>query len=78
MRDSNKAIWFLTGAAFGAGIALLFAPQSGEETRTYLRSQARRGRDKVAEAGREVAEKGRRLFETGLELADEADDVFRS
>ena len=33
---------FLVGLAVGAGLALLFAPQSGAETRRYIRRRARR------------------------------------
>jgi gas vesicle protein len=33
---------FLLGALVGAGIALLFAPSSGEETQRRIREQARR------------------------------------
>jgi gas vesicle protein len=36
---------FLLGLAVGAGIALLIAPQSGEETRREIARQARRARD---------------------------------
>jgi gas vesicle protein len=36
---------FLAGATLGAVLALLFAPQSGEETRAQLRLRARRLRD---------------------------------
>jgi gas vesicle protein len=42
----------LLGVAIGAGVALLFAPRSGEETRTRIRRKARRAGD----AAREVAE----------------------
>lgn len=43
---------FVVGLAVGAGIALLFAPQSGEETRRQLKRQARR----VSSAARDAAE----------------------
>jgi gas vesicle protein len=49
---------FLLGLAVGAGIALLFAPQSGAETRADLRRGARRARRKArdfAEEAREAA-----------------------
>jgi gas vesicle protein len=42
----------LLGVAIGAGVALLFAPRSGEETRTEIRRRARRAGD----AARNVAE----------------------
>jgi gas vesicle protein len=49
----------LLGAAVGAGVALLFAPQSGDETRAELRRGARRARRKardLAESGREIVD----------------------
>ena len=36
---------FLIGAALGAGIALLLAPQSGEKTRSALKARARRAQE---------------------------------
>ena len=42
----------LLGVAIGAGVALLFAPRSGEETRTEIRRRAQRAGD----AARGVAE----------------------
>lgn len=45
-RDSGGGLGsFLLGALVGAGLALLFAPQSGEETQQELRDRARRIRD---------------------------------
>jgi gas vesicle protein len=38
---------FLGGAAAGAAVALLYAPQSGEETRDQLLGYANQGKDKV-------------------------------
>jgi gas vesicle protein len=70
--ESNKLVWFVAGASIGATLAILFAPQSGEETRGYIKDQARRGRELVGEKGRDAIETGRELFEKGRELADEA------
>lgn len=42
MGMSGQLAAFAIGAAVGAGLALLYAPYSGEETRQLL---ARRGRD---------------------------------
>ena len=41
---------FLTGALLGAGVALLFAPQSGREMRGLLRDSAARAKEELSEA----------------------------
>jgi gas vesicle protein len=78
MRDNNGSplIWFFTGAALGAAIALLYAPQSGEETRKLIGQKAREGRDALGERGEELMGRGRELFDRGREMADEAADMF--
>ena len=43
-RSGSSITALLTGIAIGAGLALIFAPQSGEETRHVLRRKARRAR----------------------------------
>jgi gas vesicle protein len=58
-RDSGGGLGsFLLGALVGAGLALLFAPQSGEETQHEIRDRARRIRDaaevKVRDAQRQL------------------------
>jgi gas vesicle protein len=77
---SNEAgtnlAWFLAGAALGAAVAILVAPQSGIETREQLKRRALAGRDRVSQSSRDVVEKGREIFERGKELADEAGDLF--
>ncbi|MEP6857607.1 MAG: YtxH domain-containing protein [Gemmatimonadales bacterium] len=47
-RESAGVGPFLIGLAFGAGVALLLAPQSGEETRRAVARRARRAQ-KVAQ-----------------------------
>ena len=67
--DTGKgfAAGLLLGALIGAGVALLFAPQSGEDTRRMIRRRARRLtadardryddlKDKVRKARKEAAE----------------------
>lgn len=55
---------FLIGLAIGAGLALLFAPQSGEETRRSIRRSATRMRRAAEDAVGEVTEKVGDTFET--------------
>jgi gas vesicle protein len=61
----DSLLAFLLGATVGAGVALLLAPASGEETRKKLGETARR-------AGSGVAD---RLASTKDELVHRADDV---
>ena len=47
---------FVMGLAIGAGIALLFAPRTGEETRRDLQRRARRVGDQAQDFVSEVSE----------------------
>jgi gas vesicle protein len=53
-RRSGGIGGFLFGALCGAGLALLFAPRSGRETRDEIRTGALRLRDRAEEAARQV------------------------
>lgn len=75
-QDSSPVVWFLAGAAVGATVALLFAPQSGAETRQRIKAKASEGRESIGDTGRDLAGKGRDLFEKGKRLADEAAEIF--
>jgi gas vesicle protein len=75
MDNSKNLAWFIAGASVGAAIALLFAPQSGEETRRYIGDQARKGRDKATDLGKEAWDRGRDLFDRGRDLADDAAEM---
>lgn len=76
MEDNGKFVWFVAGAAIGATVALLYAPQSGKETRRVIQKKTRQGREALNESGREWMEKGRDLYEKGLRVADEAADLI--
>jgi len=53
---------FLTGAAIGAGLALLFAPQSGKETRKQIKDFAEKIGEEVKDNYEKVAEKTRSMI----------------
>ena len=66
---------FLLGAIGGAAVALLYAPQSGKETREYLGEKAREGRERAKEAaarGREVLSQSRETLSHAIERGREA------
>jgi gas vesicle protein len=74
--NTGRLVWFLTGAALGATIALLYAPQSGEETRRMIGKKAREGREALADRGSELMDKGRDLYDRGRKMAEDAAEMF--
>jgi len=56
------------GAAVGAGLALLYAPQSGSETRRQLRHYAKKTQVQAARLSRNVKEGLDRAIERGQAL----------
>jgi gas vesicle protein len=78
MAQSNggSLIWFVAGAAVGASIALLYAPQTGKDTRKLIQKKTRQGREALAENAGDLMDKGRELYEKGLRVADEAAEMF--
>ena len=65
---STKIAFFLAGFGIGAAVALLFAPQSGEETRKQIAGKAQEGRDYVATRGREIRRQAEDLVDQGKEM----------
>jgi gas vesicle protein len=83
-REGSAFAPFLIGLALGAGIALLIAPQSGEETRRGIAGKVKRAnataRDAVGELGDVIGDtfdQAREKVGDGLESAREAVDVRR-
>jgi len=77
--DSGVASVFIGGALLGAGIALLFAPQSGPQLRGFLRDYATRAKeelddlfDRGSEAIEDALESGKEFVEKGEESLREA------
>ena len=55
--DSSGITAFLLGAAIGAGLALIFAPQTGTETRKSIKRGAEKATEATKRAGVKVGEK---------------------
>lgn len=76
MEDNGKFGWFLAGAVIGAGVALLYAPKPGKETRNYIDESTKDSREAIESGGRDLMEKGKELYDRGKQIVDDAADLF--
>ncbi|MCB7481903.1 YtxH domain-containing protein [Christiangramia sediminis] len=84
----NTLLALITGAAIGAGVGLLYAPDSGDKTRKKLKKDAQQTRDNLNKRYHETssnlsekAKKARVDFEVRLEetlssASHKADDIL--
>ncbi len=56
---ASSFLTFLSGAAIGAGLALLFAPQSGKETRKQIKDAAGKAADEMMDQSEKMAQTAR-------------------
>ena len=67
----SNLVFFLLGAATGAAIALLYAPQEGEATRRYLADKTGEVKDKATEAATTIANQAKDKYATVAQQAKE-------
>ena len=68
MENNNsgaKFLYFLTGVSIGAMLGILFAPQSGKETREYIAGRADEGREFLSKKGRQIREQATDYIDRG-------------
>jgi gas vesicle protein len=65
MADENKFTYFILGFGIGVAAGILFAPQSGEETRELLRTKAGEGKEYLKKRGAELYDSAGDLVEKG-------------
>jgi gas vesicle protein len=74
--DGGSSVgWLLLGAAVGAGMALLFAPASGAETRRRISRSARRLKETAADALDEIRDEFDDLTDKASEKLDEVKEA---
>lgn len=74
--SSNRLAWFLVGVVVGTAAAMLYAPQSGRDTRSYIAEKGQAGRDAVESTGRDIIERSHDIYEKGRQLVEDAADLF--
>jgi gas vesicle protein len=76
-KDSTNAgyglVMFLLGAAVGAGVALLYAPQEGGQTRRLIGEKAGEYRDKASEVTSNVTQTAKEKLN---QISDKASELL--
>jgi gas vesicle protein len=65
MEDDNKFSYFFLGLGLGVAVGLLFAPNSGAETRDLIRSKADESKDYLRRRGTELRDTANDAIERG-------------
>jgi gas vesicle protein len=77
-RDGSSIVWFLAGLGIGAVAGILFAPQSGTETRDAILSKAEEGRELMRERARRTRQQAGEWIDRGKEAVNQQKEQFRS
>ncbi len=79
--NSSNLYAFLAGGLLGAGLALLFAPKSGRETREQIREYAKvveeRVKDQVGDLKTVASNEVHRFKETAQTAVDKGKKAFK-
>ena len=66
---------FAIGLGAGAALGVLFAPQSGEDTREYLRDTAQDGIDEAVSRGKTAVRRARKNLGDAREFVNDVSDA---
>lgn len=78
-RDNNAmvgALMLLAGGIIGAGVALLYAPQSGEKTRKGIARYAKRARRRTEEAVEAVEDFSEHVADMAETVGERASEIL--
>jgi gas vesicle protein len=74
--DNNKFAYFFLGIGLGVAVGMLFAPQSGTETRDLLLSKADEGKQFIRKRGEDLRDSASDMVERGRTVvAQKRDDL---
>ncbi len=74
MAEESKFTYFVFGFGIGVAVGLLFAPQSGEETRSLIRNKADESKEYLKKRGEALYESAGDLVEKGKTMASRRRD----
>src|ERR1700730_9002979 len=77
-RNGSGGLWVLAGLGSGWSVGILYAPQSGNETREILMAKAEEGRDFVRKRARDAREQAEQWADRGKEGLKSQKESFRS
>src|SRR5207247_7907122 len=77
-RNGNGILWFLTGVGIGAVVGILYAPQSGAETRDIIMAKAEEGREFVRDRAKKARGQAEQWAEKGKEVYSSQKEQIRS
>ncbi len=74
--SGNNFLWFILGLGIGAVVGVLYAPQSGRETRETLRQSAEDGREFVINRARQAREQANEWVDRGRDVLNRQKEQF--
>jgi gas vesicle protein len=77
-RNGSGVLWFLFGLGIGTAVGILYAPQSGNETREVLMAKAEEGREFVKKRARDAREQAEGWAERGKQAYASQREQIRS
>lgn len=77
-KNGHGTAWFLAGLGIGSLVGILFAPQSGSETREVLLSKADESKEFVRDRARDAKEHASEWVDRGKEVLNQQKDQIRS
>lgn len=76
VEDDNKLGYFFLGLGLGAALGILFAPQSGEETRRLLKDKAEEGVDALKRRTADLQETAAEALDRGKQTLQRRKDTL--
>jgi len=73
---NNSGVYFLTGLAAGIAAGILFAPNSGLETRGLIGKKAQEGKQVLKEKAFRLQKQAKQMRNRADDLVDQGKDAF--